>query len=148
MRFSNGFEFSCYLVRSSTRHEQTTGQRPRQSNWYDMILDVFSWIYAVWISKICQLLLRLWAKGLFPSNSEVHLRATTILCAHFYWAWTNAIWNSKIHLKYSDGTKLLHRLRILQLSLSNWRSHCWVHNNILSITVWRFVTSSDFLMPS
>ena len=28
----SGMEFSGYLVRSSTRHEQTTGQRPRQSN--------------------------------------------------------------------------------------------------------------------
>ena len=33
-----------------------------------------TWIYAVWISKVCLLVFMLWAKSLFPSEPEVYFQ--------------------------------------------------------------------------
>ena len=57
-----------------------------------------AWAYAVWISKIRPLVLRILAKNLFPVETGSRFSATTFFHLHFDQTWTYAVWISKIRL--------------------------------------------------
>ena len=57
-----------------------------------------AWAYAVWISKIRLLVLRILAKNPFPVETGSRFSATTFFHLHFDQTWTYAVWISKIRL--------------------------------------------------
>ena len=57
-----------------------------------------AWAYAVWISKIRPLVLRILAKNLFPVETGSRFSATTFFYLFFDQTWTYAVWISKIRL--------------------------------------------------
>ena len=72
-----------------------TGSRFSATTFFHHHFDQ-TWTYAVWISKIRLLVLRIWAKSLFPSTSR--FSAATFFHHHYDQTLTFAVWISKIHL--------------------------------------------------